>query len=188
MVIFLDLDGVLAKFVEGACKIHGLTNPYREGLGVAQSWDMWKLLGLSEDEFYYPMEDIFWSNLEVDEQAHELVEVCLDAAEKNNVFFLSTPSRNVGSYSGKYQWVSHHFPPLRRNLILSAHKHLLASSDRLLIDDSDKNIERFQAYGGLTFTWPQPWNKNFKNVGKGLDLLKESLPDLMGFSAYSLTG
>lgn len=179
MIIYIDRDGVTDMFVEGVCRFHKKENPYK--VGLQQSWDVWRLLEMPESDFYAGLEHDFWANLEIDPQARELVALCQSAAGEGNVKFLTTPSRNVGSYSGKAAWVLKHFPKMIRKLTLCCEKHELAAPGRLLIDDSDKNVEAFREHGGMVFLWPRPWNKNYQHVGRGLVMLKEALSDSVGF-------
>jgi hypothetical protein len=76
------------------------------------------------------------------------------------VIFLSSPSRSPSCLSGKLRWLQTRFSPYFRDYIFTTHKHLLAGSNRLLIDDDEGNVDKFQAAGGKAVLFPQVWNRH----------------------------
>lgn len=56
----------------------------------------------------------------------------------HEVFFVSTPWFSAPSYSGKFRWVSKHFPSMTKNLMLTWHKAWLPGD--VLIDDKPTTL------------------------------------------------
>jgi hypothetical protein len=54
-------------------------------------------------------------------------------------------------------WLDRYFPNVKR--IFTKEKHFCANPQTILIDDTDAKIEKFREHGGLTVTFPQPWNQ-----------------------------
>jgi 5'(3')-deoxyribonucleotidase len=156
-ICFVDLDGVVADFVGSVLKLHDLDPddilPKMEG-----SYDIQNLLGLSTSEFWGVIDKdfTFWENLPLLPDAKQLMNALEERYKE--IYFLSSPSLSPACHFGKATWVAEHFPKYQNKLILTGHKHLLAKKDRILIDDSDKNINRFKAAGGHVLLYPRPWN------------------------------
>jgi hypothetical protein len=82
-----------------------------------------------------------------------------------------TEGVGIANY-GKTQWVAKNFPD--SSLILTREKYLCASSNTILIDDTEKKIKQFANYGGNTFHFPHPYKiidgeLEFQDVLKGLE-------------------
>jgi len=157
---FLDMDGVLADFVAGACAAHGRSFPYTDpaNLGIFELVSIW---GMSEDDFYAPLHALeFWENLSVTPEAYELVSIAESAVGSDNVALLTTaPAYPDGSIAGKLLWVKQHFPQFfRKRVIFCRDKRFLASSDALLVDDRDRNVTDFINSGGHAILFPRAWN------------------------------
>ncbi len=52
--------------------------------------------------------------------------------------------------------------------VIGPHKHLLAKSGGILIDDSDTNCQKFRLSGGTPILFPQPWNEMRHLIDKRL--------------------
>lgn len=192
MIAFIDLDGVVADFftdaVDVACRYWGAS--FRRGGDPAAmekldpqikrnwppgEWDIAHVLGLTISEFWEAINDQanFWESLNKYEWADSIIAAVVSLGMEPH--FLSSPSRSPASHSGKREWVSEHFSGIP--LTLTNHKHLLAGPDRLLIDDGDKNCERFEEAGGVAILFPRPWNSlhcrsPFPTIALGAELNK----------------
>lgn len=174
MNIFLDVDGVLAQFVEGACKKLGVKNPYlnRNNWG---KYDLPSLLGMGSKQFWDSLDDIdFWANLEPYEWAEGLVDLC---ESYGDVYFLTSPMFGWKCPAGKAKWLDKYFPGYNRRWLIGAPKHLLANrDDAFLIDDSVQNVDRFTSYGGRSILFIQPWNNiSHDIIASPKDRIKEIL-------------
>ena len=147
-LICQDIDGVLSGFVTQAAANHGIPTPkdyFPENFldkvipDPAIFWS--KAYGHD-----------FWANLPLHPWANDLV----NTLEESGVpwVFLTKASKDVGFYSGRYEWINKHFPQHVDKLwIVRGNKHLLARSNRLLIDDLSRNTIPWAESGGLAFQW-----------------------------------
>lgn len=155
---FLDVDGVIADFVAGACEIHNAEYPYfqPQNMGI---YEMEGLLGLTSIEFMEPMNKDFWAGLKPTQDAGDIVRLVEEKFGPKNVCLLTKPVHTPGCLEGKVLWIRHHFPQfLNRFLIGSASKAFCAAENTVLIDDHEKNVEAFTSAGGNGFLMPAPWN------------------------------
>tara|TARA_Y100000310_G_C20563128_1_gene754078 strand:+ start:306 stop:881 length:576 start_codon:yes stop_codon:yes gene_type:complete len=164
-MIFLDIDGVIVDFVGGALKAHRRKLDYSQHKG---EYDMCKLLDMTPEEFWSKLDDpLFWIELEIYDGFYKFWEEIYELDQE--IYLLSSPSRAVSSYAGKYVWYQQNIykgckssgvkPP---KLILTSQKHLLAAPDRILIDDNDRNVEAWRKAGGIGLQFPQYWNSSHK--------------------------
>lgn len=148
-MLCVDMDGVLADFVGGICKVHGVENPYKDPKN-AGVWDIWTLLGMSVKEFWKPCEYDFWMNLEPTREF---------SAYSMAGIVITSPSQNHGCVEGKVAWLKKYMPCLKReDIIFASGKHHLARPGWQLIDDNDKNINAWREAGGQGILVPRPWN------------------------------
>lgn len=155
--VFIDLDGVLADFASAAFDANGHVfdpDAYPKG-----EWELRKPLNIPTDAEFWKVIDarapLFWPDLKPYPWLSEMLAMAY--AHFHHVSFLTSPSRHHSSYSGKRQWAQKHLPE-HANLILCRTKNLLAREDRLLIDDSDKNVGEWEAAGGKAILFPRVWN------------------------------
>lgn len=168
---FLDLDGVLVDFVRGACETHGFDYDILMARWPANLWDMCEIMGLSNNKFFEPMGEKFWANLKPTEDAHTILSVVEGIFGEENICILSSPTTNPGSLSGKYMWVDKYFPAYSRKLMISPAKEFCAGPDKVLVDDSDKNIRKFEEHGGKGVIVPRHWNS--------MHMLKDSVKNYL---------
>lgn len=162
--IYFDLDGVLANFVADALTYHGKTIPAGD-----VRWNFWEQVGLSASEFWEPLKvPKFWAELSVLQDGMVLWHGVCRIYNPDRVAFLSSPGCE-GSADGKRAWVKQHFPQgWHRRLSLLEDKSHQAGPGRLLIDDSDENVEVFRKHGGSAILVPRPWNaRRNECVGDG---------------------
>lgn len=171
----LDLDGVLADFVTGASIAHGRPNPYLDRSNYGNYY-MEKIWGMSVEEFWRPMDEDFWSMLDIMDKAVDLVDF-LDNEFDGNVCILSSPSKNRGCVDGKLHWIKQNFPQLERSFLIGPKKHFCASSQTLLIDDYDRNVNGFREHSGHAYLVPRPWN-SAHTEDFDLDDLMEYIDDI----------
>lgn len=153
-VIFLDMDGVCCDFVGAACALFNKSPrpwSHRElwvhghiGITYAALWEQINSRGPT-----------FWIHLEAYEFFDDLYRTARRCAQE--VIFLTDPSGEPACAAGKIQWLRNNAGPDAK-FIITKEKHLLAAPGRLLIDDGDANVARFEAAGGRAILWPQPWN------------------------------
>lgn len=175
--IYLDMDGVLAMFVEAICDLHKLPNPYIERPAEsAGNWEIEKLLGISEDDFWTVTGQSFWSQLEKYPTADDLVARCAAIVGMSNIWVLTSPVRKErgnevynACLDGKRLWVAKHFPQFSGRTLFAKMKDKYSDVQSLLIDDKPSNIERFQRKGGSGILVPRLWNSEYKLAGNSHD-------------------
>lgn len=159
MRILVDLDDVLADFVGSALRIHGRTPVELAGM-PPQSWSIVQPLGLTEQTFWRPIDiagEDFWADLPLLPHGLELVE-CVE--QFNPEWYLVTaPSQHPSSLAGKCRWIKKVFGNSFDRFVFTQHKHLLANSETVLIDDRAQSVSRFIQCGGRGIIFPTPYNK-----------------------------
>jgi 5'(3')-deoxyribonucleotidase len=162
--VFWDLDGCLADFVRGCFAFHGKSLPYDE-----VQWDFDKQLELTPEEFWSPLGYEFWKNLPVLNDGAMVLNETVATIGLDNIGVLTSPCQTAGCVDGKLDWIRSNFPYLDRKVLVGSAKYLCSGPGRILIDDLGKNIEAWEASGGVGILYPQPWNAN---KGKKIDLGK----------------
>lgn len=165
---FLDMDGVLADFVSAACDVHGRPNPYVDpkNYGI---WEMDKIWGMTAKEFWAPMgREGYWLGMQKLKDADALVDVLSQYFGLDNICILSSPSLSPYCVPEKRQWLKQHFPMLANNVLFGSAKQFLAGPGRYLVDDYDKNIDKFVKFGGTGITYPQMWNRQHQLTEHGV--------------------
>lgn len=153
--VFFDLDGVLADFVAGALKAHG-----REDVSAASvTWGIEAQLRLEPAAFWAPLGFDFWANLTPYPDGLSLLSAAIGMVGGDNIGLLTSPCDTAGCVDGKRAWVSRHLPQFSRRLFVGSAKELFAGPTKVLVDDHDANIDKFNRAGGRTLQPPRPWNR-----------------------------
>lgn len=159
-MIYLDLDGVLCDFAGSAIR---LFREPEEAAAILDNWprgewDIHKILNVSPATFWQRIDtagEDWWALLPEYQWAQTLLRV---VADHDEFTIASSPSLHPSSSAGKIRWMKSRFHDGFRAWMLGEHKHLLAGPGRTLIDDSERNCERFTAAGGRAILFPAPWN------------------------------
>lgn len=152
-ICYLDMDGVLVDFVNGALREHGYHLP--EG---TVKWDFNHQLKIPDPEFWGPFGRSFWSNLGWMPEGRELLTELEIMFGQDHIVILSSPCGTPGCAEGKLDWIKQHLPKYKRQYLLGPAKHLCASPSHILIDDYDHNVDKFRTYGGFAALVPRSWN------------------------------
>jgi hypothetical protein len=169
--VYLDMDGVLVDFCGAAMRAHG---SQKDKL-VAGQWHLEHGLGIGITEFWAKLQGhSFWEGLGWLPDGRAVFDaVAAWCGPTCPLWLLSSPSDDIGSFSGKYAWLQRHLPEYRRRLILCADKAAAVSRPgALLIDDSDDHCKRwrgtFNRPGGESILLPRWWNSDHALAG-GVD-------------------
>lgn len=159
---FIDLDGVLVDFVEGAFERHNITIEYPD-----IRWNFVKQAGIPESDFWSALSTGFWAGLKPTREFHGIIGAAECKFGQENIFLCSSPCETPGCIVGKALWVDTYLPMYSRRLILTSRKEVFSGPDRVLIDDADHNIDSWVKSGGIGILVPRPWNAT-KNVSRNV--------------------
>jgi len=177
--IFLDLDGVCCDFVEALRSKFGFYGGWPEG-----TYNIDKVLDISDEYLWTSLDFDFWTSMPKTEECDELVELtskfdtCLLTAFPH---YLEGRVREITA-SGKVNWIKNNLPDFYYDdkFLIGNCKHFCASPRAILIDDSDRKIEKFELAGGYGILFPQLWNKN-KHIKEGkVGYVEKALIEIIG--------
>jgi len=156
--LFLDMDGVCCDFISAACRWHGRDPATVLKDWTPGNWDICQELGLSSQEFWSPIEGHpeFWSDLEPYPWFDELWSLVQSVAD--HVVISTSPGRCPTGHFGKAIWLKQRGIHPTVNGMIGRRKELLAAPGRILIDDSDRNIRKWESHGGVGILFPRRWN------------------------------
>jgi len=132
--IYCDMDSVLVDFDRGYQELTGMTTQQADASGVEAFWDPLTKAGAK-----------FWITLNWMSDGKQL----WDYIKKYNPILLSAPSREESSKLGKRVWVKRELPGTKLILRYAPQKQEYASPTSILIDDRQKNIDQWEAAGGI---------------------------------------
>ena len=156
----LDLDGVLVDFLAGAHKFHGLpysNEDYPYELGEYQTCPP-PNSKMTTREFWDKLGHEFWAGLSWTSEGHEILIMVEAFFGKENICLLTSPTLNHSCITGKMEWIEREMPDYKRRYLIGPAKHFCASSDTVLVDDSDANVDAFHGAGGEAILVSRPWN------------------------------
>ncbi len=153
----LDLDGVCVAFNEGACHFHKVKNPYDDPANLGK-YEISELVGMPRASFYNPLDEDFWANLQPTIECFEIVRHLESIFGKDKICLLTSPIITPGCHEGKLRWIRKYLPDYARRNLIGASKEFAASPDAWLIDDAERNTDKFALWGGNAFLIPRPWN------------------------------
>lgn len=135
--IYLDLDGVLANFIDGINKL-GYTKSELDNFPNK----IWPKI--------YMKGSYFWKNLKLMPGAIKLYNACCKKVGINNVIILTAIPHTAASKTGKQLWCKKYFKFAKCICVKRTDKVLYANRHSLLIDDFYKNIDDFNQASGYS--------------------------------------
>lgn len=169
MVIVVDMDEVLAHFVQGILDRWNKRNGTNFTRDQVNMWRMENVLGIDKpsgrsaegliDEWI--AEPGFYENLEPIAGAIDGFQYLLDSGH-DVIICTSIPEIAINAYDGKRRWMRKYFPKWSmKNFIASSRKGLIDGD--VLIDDGGHNAIAWCERGksGLILM-DAPWNRNFE--------------------------
>ena len=171
--IFIDLDDVLnyctmALLSEVGCGVrYSDLDKYDPAWGfdvVRAANELHPDRSFTKDGFWWMIKRGFWLNAEKSAECDWLIQACAEIVGKDNVFILTMPTKDPYCLAGKLEWIHRLLPAwIHRQYVMAPHKEVCASSDSLLIDDADHNVNAFREAGGQAILVPRPWNTMHAN-------------------------
>lgn len=151
------MDGVLVNFNQGFLDL--LPSSVKITHDELDQWDVWKCVGLNSNQQMWDIINpggwAWWYSLKTYAWAMDLYK---SLKEIDDVMILTNPSWSPDACKGKLRWLQDRFGGQFEDYIFTSKKHLLATPDSLLIDDSPSNCRKFKEKGGMSMLFPQPWN------------------------------
>lgn len=187
MTIFVDIDGVLADFTGAVLTLTGHTQADL----IRGEYDLALQLGMSEEELWERVnaEQHWWENLPLLPHAKALMkgiereasplpihaedQGLADGARHEQVYLLTTGSRNPDSLAGKARWIARHFSKYSRRTLMGRPKACCAQPDALLIDDRPRNFAEWCHAGGHAILFPTLQNSNHMHAHRAKDYTLE---------------
>lgn len=167
--LYVDLDGLLVNFVDGALKFHNRTETHDDIV----TWNFYEQWGYTDQQFWEPLKGVsFWENLEPYPWA---VEFYSKLKEMGDVTICTSPNADEECIIGKYRWAKRILGAKVKDFMVGGKKFLMAGNG-ILIDDYIENVNKFRGAGGTAILFKQPWNSgNISYDWQGvLDVLKSS--------------
>ena len=132
--IYCDMDGVLVDFDRGYQELTGMTTQQADTNGVEAFWEPLTKAGAK-----------WWITLNWMPDGKQL----WNYIKKYTPILLSAPSKQESSRLGKRVWVKRELPDVKLILRPASQKQQYASPTSILIDDRQKNIDQWEAAGGI---------------------------------------
>lgn len=152
--VLLDLDGVIIDWVQGYIDWYEIDHVIDEHTSY-DGIDKWAAeKGMSRSESYRGLTEEFWLGL----KTFPWAPVMLDFLEPFRPVILTSPTLDNAGY--RQAWIAKNMPKYfrQKRYLIGPAKWAAASPNALLIDDKPENLEAFEAVGGHTIRFPQPWN------------------------------
>jgi len=164
--VYIDLDGVIANFLQSAIEAHFEVSPIG-GMVPSEvyTWDFFEEYGLTREEFFRPINEWtgFWEYIEpyatAEDFLFEVQQLVRSSGLDVKVHFCSSPTQTADCYYGKMKWLEKHgFMKYADSLMLVSDKSTLIRPDAILIDDFQGNVDTWRLSGGLAVLYPRQWN------------------------------
>jgi len=162
-LILLDMDEVLVDFEGGVCKLFDVD---RSLVSPRKQWDICPSLGITNEQMWERIHEIgedFWLELEELPWFDGVVNLCSEQVDR--VVIVSSPSSEPSSHVGKIEWLKRRFGYSFKDFVLFGEKEILATSNRILIDDRTETCGEFINAGGRAIIFPQNGNELFRYRG-----------------------
>ncbi|KKM91187.1 hypothetical protein LCGC14_1231040 [marine sediment metagenome] len=166
---------IFIDFVGAALKLHGASDAINDW--PPGEYDMAKVLGISPHEFWRPinyMGEAFWAEMPSTRRMYALMALVCEM----DWYIASKPRLDPACVPGKLKWLADYLNPFSEpfdRYVFTPHKHLLASSGRILIDDSDAEIAAWHKAGGYSILWPAKWNSDHEYADDPITRIRYNL-------------
>lgn len=172
MKLFLDMDGVLVNWFEGAHKIHG--KPWSPGDDTPSGWrytygpEGWNFhdeehFNVTYENLFNGMHREFWANLNWHADGPAILGMC-EEAFPGDVVLLTAPHLQDGVMDGRLEWIERNAPEYKRKVLIGYCKDAIAAvgqENAILVDDWDRNINNWRKAGGMGLLCPRCWNSSY---------------------------
>lgn len=173
MRVFVSVDNCLADFVGGVLAMYGRPRADRDRV---TRWELWDHLRITESAFWESLRpEHIWSELDKTAECDEILALAERfAGGPQNVTLLTSPAPSPGCHAGKFLWILRELPRYQHRYLMGPDKAPCAPAG-VLIDDNDKNVERWREAGGWAVLLPRPWNSRRDLAGRCVEALENDL-------------
>lgn len=172
MKLLIDMDGVLVNFMKGIIDYYDLPfDPYP----CPGSEEFYPYLGMSKTRFWKGLGEEFWATLEWMSDGEKILHLAEEQFGHKNICVLSSPSAHSSCLAGKFRWIQKHMPDYRRQYLIGPAKHFCAGNGTILLDDLDRNVDKFRKCGGKAILVPRPWNSAYERADQAVEIVREEL-------------
>jgi 5'(3')-deoxyribonucleotidase len=181
-VVFIDLDGCLVDWLNGIRKSLKLPesfyDKYKENPNLLSRKDVDELFGgKAAFEVIQQRRDYnFWMNLDLFPWANDLITLM---QANFPVAFLTSPGACPVSGHAKIDWRNKHYHNIP--IMLCREKYLAAAPGKVLIDDEDGQVRRFNEAGGLAIQWPNQFKLLNLSEGEQKAVLKGTVQKIKDY-------
>lgn len=160
-LVLLDVDGVIYDFVSFMLSNH--FSKYGKKPSDIKNYNMNQVIGISKQEFWKVCDeaDGIFCDGEFYSYTTDLIKTCNKYSE--NISFCSNPGNNPKHWAEKKKM----FNKLSKTIdvpipapLITQNKEILSLEGVVLIDDFEKNVDKFNQGKGIGVLFPQYWNKN----------------------------
>lgn len=191
--VFLDLDDTLNRFSPAAMKFVGCPIDIDTYCGEPQfrgDYDLVKRVNsyrpgreFTLQEFWNSIPRSFWATTPLALDFDRILAACEALVGPKNIIILTAPTKDPDCLAGKLEWIHDHLPSqYHRQYIVTARKQYCAGPGRLMVDDSDANLDAWALRGGQYIRVPQPWNRGWELAEQGYrwDYMAERFEEYLG--------
>ena len=168
-MILLDNDGVMCDLHTPLMNIHRFKmQDWKPGVCSIE-----EVTGLTAKAVWNHPEVThkdFWASLPKTPWADDLL--ALLRRRTSEICFLTKPVLDPGCAAGKMRWFKKHYPGVK--FLIGTSKKFCAGPGKILIDDSEENVDEFNEYGGRGILFPRVWNK-LHSIGDPLAYIADQL-------------
>lgn len=179
ITLLVDMDEVLTDFIGAACQLHGHTREEMEAKRRDRKWDICEPLGVTVEQFWKPINNCgvnFWEQLPKLPWTDGLLDF-LDY-QPHDWYIITAPGYCPTSYLGKLRWIRREIGTTFQNFFITPHKHMLANANRILIDDREDNISKFDQHGGRGIIFPSTGNSLYNLASDPVPYVRQQLQEI----------
>jgi len=165
--ILVDLDDVCNHFTSHVLYLLGCSYdesdyPIEVGYNITAAYNIMRPNNVTVNEFWKMVTPDIWTTMPKREDTEWLLDICAKYVGRENVLICTKSIGNPLHFAGKIQWIRDNLPSwIQEQYSITPIKEAYARPGCLLIDDSDRNVDRFRTTrGGSAILVPRPWNRN----------------------------
>ncbi|MDC6267257.1 5' nucleotidase, NT5C type [Lysinibacillus fusiformis] len=168
--IILDMDDVIANLLTSWIEVVNFCENENVQLQDVSSWDIEKYFKCGRKVFDYLNYDLY-RNLKPIEGSQDGVRML---QEKYDVYIVTVSTTHKDSLIAKIEWLEEYFPFIKKEKIVLLGDKSIVRGD-IIIDDSIKNLERFDGRKILFNSCHNQGNVQFERVNGWSEILDRLL-------------